>query len=100
MQFLKQHTSQIEALCRQYGVKRLYAFGSVLTDRFTAASDVDLIVDFNAMDTGRYADNYFKLKFSLEDTLHRRIDLLEERAIRNPHFKQAIQNQRQLIYGY
>ena|SRR3954454_15926386 len=100
MQFIKQHTKEIEALCRQHRVKRLYAFGSVLTDRFADASDIDLIVDFNPMNTEQYADNYFNLKFALEDTLHRPIDLLEESAIKNPYFKKAIENQRQLIYGY
>lgn len=99
MQFIEQHTTDIETLCRQYKVKRLYAFGSVLTDRFAPNSDVDLIVEFNPITTERYADNYFNLKFALEDALHRNIDLLEEKAIKNPYFRQVIENQRQLIYG-
>lgn len=98
MQFIEQHTQEIETLCRQHKVKRLYAFGSVLTNRFAQDSDVDLIVDFEPLDTAQYADNYFNLKFGLEDTLHRSIDLLEEHAIRNPYFKEAIKNQRKLIY--
>jgi predicted nucleotidyltransferase len=99
MQFIEQHTKEIEALCRQHNVRRLYAFGSVLTNHFTHNSDIDLIVDFEPLDTAQYADNYFNLKFGLEDTLHRSIDLLEEHAIQNPYFKEAIQNQRLLIYG-
>ena len=99
MQFIEQHTKAIEALCRQHYVRRLYAFGSVLTNRFTKESDVDLIVDFNPITTEGYADNYFNFKFALEDTLHRNVDLLEEKAIKNPYFRQAIENQRQLIYG-
>lgn len=100
MQFIEQHTKEIEALCRQHKVKRLYAFGSVLTDRFAQNSDVDLIVDFEPLDTAQYAENYFNLKFGLEDTLHRNVDLLEEKSIRNPFFKHAIDRQRRLIYGY
>jgi hypothetical protein len=45
-----------------------------------------------------YADNYFDLKFSLEDTFKRPVDLLEEKAIINPYFKRAIDKNMQLIY--
>jgi len=80
-------------------VKQLYAFGSVLTDKFNTNSDIDLIVDFLQLDLLEYADNYFDLKFALEKVFKRKIDLLEEKAIRNPFFKQAIKEQRQLLYG-
>lgn len=100
MQLLSQYTSEIKRLCFLYKVRRLYAFGSVLNDKFNANSDVDLIVDFEPLDLSQYADNYFDFKFALEDTLRRRIDLLEEKAIKNPYFRQAVENQRQLIYGH
>ena len=89
----------IRDLCEKHKVRRLYAFGSVLTDKFSEASDIDLMVDFDAIDLRQYADNYFNLKFALEDTLHRSVDLLEEKAVRNPYFKKAVEQQRQLIYG-
>ena len=72
---------------------------SVLTDNFNKDSDIDLIVDFEPIDVALYADNYYDFKFSLQDILNRSIDLLEEKAIRNPYFKQTIHQQRQLIYG-
>jgi len=72
---------------------------SVLTDNFNKDSDIDLIVDFEPIDVALYADNYYDFKFSLQDILNRSIDLLEEKAIKNPYFKQAIKQQRQLIYG-
>ena len=80
-------------------MKTLYAFGSVLTEKFNEESDVDFIVDFQDVDLLKYADNYFDLKFSLEDTLKRSVDLLEEKAIKNPYFKKAVEQQRKLIYG-
>lgn len=100
MSLIEQYTGDIHKLCEQHKVKRLYVFGSVLTDRFKKDSDVDLIVDFEPLEVGQYADNYFSFKFALEDTLHRSVDLLEEKTIRNPYFLQAIENQRQLIYGH
>jgi uncharacterized protein len=99
MNFLENHINDISKLCATYNVKALYAFGSVLTEQFNADSDVDLVVDFQPLDVLDYADNYFDLKFSLEDILKRPIDLLEEKAIKNPYFRQKLNNQRQLIYG-
>jgi len=79
-------------------VKSLYAFGSVLTDHFNSESDIDLIVDFANIDVEDYADNYFDLKFSLQEIFKRPLDLLEEKAIKNPYFKQPVSKQRQLVY--
>ncbi|MWB95039.1 nucleotidyltransferase [Flavobacterium sp. GA093] len=99
MNFLEHHIADISKLCKIYKVKSLYAFGSVLTDRFTDKSDVDLVVDFQPLNVLDYSDNYFDFKFSLEETLKRPIDLLEEKAIKNPYFKQNLNKQKQLIYG-
>jgi uncharacterized protein len=96
---IDKHTNDINRLCSQYRVRRLYAFGSAISGKFTAASDIDFIVDFEPQETHHYAENYFNLKFALEETFKRPIDLLEEKAIRNPFFKQALENTRQLVYG-
>ena len=93
------HTKDIFRLCSKYKVRRLYAFGSALTNKFNNNSDIDFIVDFEPQDIRYYADNYFNLKFSLEDTFKKQIDLLEEKAIKNPYFKQAIKNKLHLVYG-
>ena len=45
-------------------------------------SDIDFIVKFHQLDLSKYADNYFDLKFSLEEILKREIDLLEEKSIK------------------
>jgi predicted nucleotidyltransferase len=94
------YLSEIKRLCVLYNVKTLYAFGSVLSDRLTDKSDIDFIVDFDSIELKKYADNYFNLKFSLQDILKRPIDLLEEKAIRNPYFKESVNNQRKLVYGH
>jgi predicted nucleotidyltransferase len=99
MDRLYQYLPEITRLCRQHKVKTLYAFGSVLTEKFSSGSDVDLIVKFQDIPVEDYADNYFDFKFSLQDMLKRPVDLLEEQAMRNPHFIQNINRQKQLIYG-
>jgi predicted nucleotidyltransferase len=99
MNRLNLYTLEINKLCETHKVKSLYAFGSVLTDKFNNASDIDLIVEFENIEIEEYADNYFDLKFSLQDIFNRPIDLLEEKAIKNPYFRKSINQQRQLVYG-
>lgn len=99
MNELSTYKTQINELCANHKVKSLYAFGSVLTPSFNPESDIDLIVDFNEIDVKDYADNYFDLKFSLQEILKRPVDLLEEKAIKNPYFKQALNESKELVYG-
>ncbi len=60
---------------------------------------IDFIVDFLPVNAKEYADNYYDLKFSLEQLLNRKVDLLEETAIKNPYFLQSIQDKKQMLYG-
>jgi uncharacterized protein len=99
MNLIEKHNKDIENLCKTHKVKSLYAFGSVLTDKFNNESDVDLIVDFEKQDVLDYGDNYYSLKFSLEKVLNRSVDLLEEKAIKNPYFLKNLNQSKVLIYG-
>ena len=97
---LDNYMISIVELCKAHKVKFLYIFGSALTEKFHKESDVDFIVDFENLPVEDYVDNYFDLKFSLEEILKRSVDLLEEKAIKNPYFLQNINRQKQLVYGH
>jgi uncharacterized protein len=97
--YLEKYIGEIKILCQKNKVKSLYVFGSVLTDRFTNLSDIDLIVDIDSNDPFDYADNYFNLKFSLEELLNRQIDLLEHKSIKNPFLRENIDNSKNLLYA-
>ncbi len=97
--FIDNYKIQINALCKENKVKNLFVFGSVLTASFNENSDLDFIVDIDSSDPIDYADHYFKLKFSLEDLLNRPIDLLENKAIKNPFLLQQIEQTKALVYG-
>ena len=99
MKRLEKYMTEIVELCKQYKVKTLYAFGSVLTRRFNKNSDIDLVVDFQGVVPEKYFDNYCDFKFSLENIFKRDVDLLEEKAIRNPVLRRVIDREKQLIYG-
>jgi len=97
--FLENYSDIINQLCLQNKVKTLYAFGSVLTTSFTKNSDIDLIVEIDSEEPFEYADNYFNLKFALQDALMRKIDLLESKSIRNHLVKENIDRSKRLIYA-
>lgn len=99
MNLITEHIDQIKKLCDANKVKALFAFGSVTTGQFQPDSDIDLVVDIEANDPLGYADHYFNLKFQLEQLMNRNIDLLEQKAIRNPFLKQQIDQTKVLIYG-
>lgn len=97
--YLESYIDEIRVLCQKNRVKSLYVFGSVLTDRFTEKSDIDLIVDIDSLDPLEYSDFYFNLKFALEELLKRGIDLLESRALKNPYLIDNINQSKSLLYA-
>ena len=98
MKLIENNIQKIVALCKKYKVNKLFAFGSILTDRFNEDSDVDLIVSFNKAEVSDYFDNYFDFKCSLEELLGRDVDLLEEQTIKNPCLKKNVDATKALIY--
>jgi predicted nucleotidyltransferase len=96
--FLDKYSNDILLLCKTHKVKTLFAFGSVLTDQFGPDSDVDFVVDINSEDPIDYAENYFDLKFKLQDLFKKPIDLLEQKGIRNSYLTQRINKTKQMLY--
>lgn len=95
--YLDNYIDSIKGLCKIHKVRRLFAFGSVLSDDFKVDSDIDLLVNINSDDPIDYAENYFDLKFKLEELLKRPIDLLEEKGLNNSYLIQRINNSKKVI---
>lgn len=94
-----QQRSALAELCRQYGVRRLELFGSAATDTFIpATSDLDFIADFADTTPANYPDRYFDFAEALERLFGRPVDLLTQRAIRNPYFKAEVERTAQVVY--
>ena len=62
----------------RFGVKSLKLFGSFARDQAHADSDVDILVEFEATPT--FAQ-YMEFKFLLEDTLGRKVDLVQKEML-------------------
>lgn len=90
---------QIKKLCSSYKVKTLFVFGSAIREDFKVESDIDLVVDIDEKDPLKYSNNYFNLKFQLEQLFNRKVDLLEQNAIKNPYLKERIDQTKMMLYG-
>lgn len=75
---IENHRAQLRALAAQYGVADLRVFGSMARGDDDPDSDVDLLVrplpGTTALDLGG-------LLMDAQDLLHRRVDLVSERAL-------------------
>jgi uncharacterized protein len=90
----------LRSLCRRHHVRRLDLFGPAVTDRFGPAhSDLDMLVVFDDLPPGLYADAYFSLKQGLESLYGRDVDLVTDTALQNPYFRRAVEAQRQALYA-
>ncbi|MDE7412359.1 MAG: nucleotidyltransferase domain-containing protein [Muribaculaceae bacterium] len=101
MSIIEVNLSYIKELCQLHYVKRLAVFGSILTERFNQNSDVDLLVDFENSDPDNfdYVENYLDFKDALERLFDRKVDLLEEKGLRNRFLISNINRTKQIIYG-
>jgi predicted nucleotidyltransferase len=99
---IAQHRQAISALCRQFGVRRLYLFGSATTERFDARrSDLDFLVAMSdRQPTGGYADRVLAFADALERLLGLHVDLITEESVRNPYFRREIDATRRLVYEH
>ena len=101
MQLIELNIQRIFDLCRRHKVKTLAVFGSILTDRFNDQSDVDMLVDFEPAnhDAFDYVGNYFDFRDALERLFDRRVDLIEEKGLRNKYLIANLNRTKQMIYG-
>lgn len=88
---------EIEELCRQYQVRELSLFGSVLRDDFGPESDVDLLVDFNPSAQVGFI-TLSRLQRELSAIFHRRVDLVPKRGLK-PKIRQSVLESAQVIYA-
>jgi predicted nucleotidyltransferase len=99
IELVKRQRDAIRALCRTYGVRRLELFGSAATGAFDAeTSDLDFVATFADTRSPGYADRYLGFAEALEEFFGRPVDVITERSIQNPYFRQAVDASRQPIY--
>lgn len=93
--------TEIAALCKKYGVKRLDLFGSAAGEGFDPeASDLDFVVSFEEQDPPNLFHRYFGLTEDLQDLFGHDVDLVMEGALKkSPRFARNVEDSRVLLYG-
>ena len=101
MKIIEQNIDKIVSLCKKYKVSKLWVFGSVLTHRFNAGSDIDFLVEFDRekLELLDYADNYFGLIHSVESVVGRKVDMVVDSSIRNPYFRAEVDKTRKILWS-
>jgi hypothetical protein len=100
LDLLEKHRREMDALCQKYDVARLDVIGSAARDDFREAdSDIDFVVAFSDLTPANAGDRYFGLLAELEDLFGRKIDLISDTAVRNPYFRQVIDQTRVSLYA-
>ncbi len=99
MELINKHKIELEKACLKFNINELYVFGSILTEKFNDKSDIDFIVSISSSDPIEYAENYFEFKFELERIFQKKIDLLEQKAIKNKTFEKIVNQQKVLLYA-
>ena len=91
--------NELNKLCLDYKVTKLYTFGSINTDRFdTEKSDLDLIVELPPMDPEKRGELLIDLWDRLEELFQRKVDLLSKSHVDNPYLQMGIDKTKKLIY--
>ncbi len=94
---IDQDREAFSALLAQNQMTKLYAFGSSIHGPFHADSDVDVLVEVDALDepAGRMLINIWN---GLEELFKRPVDLLTPSSLRNPYLRAEIERTKKLIY--
>ena len=97
---IQDNREAVEQLCRRFRVRRLELFGSAVGKKFDPkSSDIDFLVEFEALEPDEYADTYFGLLEGLRELFKRNVDLVMVSAVKNPYFLESIERSRTLLYA-
>ena len=79
---------------KYFGVKRLGLFGSYARHEESENSDIDILVEFKP--GCKSFDNFMNLSFFLEDSFHKRVELVTPKAI-SPYLKSHIMDEVEFV---
>ena len=91
--------STARTVLAQYPIKRAALFGSAARGDISERSDIDMLVEFLPGSRGL---DFFGLRVDLEEALGCSVDLITWNALSKskPGFKENVENEARLIYGY
>ena len=95
---IRKNLSLFSDICKNHGIKSLYAFGSSVTEQFNPQrSDIDLLVEMEDMDPLEKGEKLLSLWDKLEDFFQRKVDLLTQKSLKNPFLLENIDKTKILL---
>lgn len=95
---ITEQTAELAQLCEKYSVSRLDLFDDA--ENFPPEENaLNFLVKFRPLPLGYYADAYFGLLESLEQLFGCPVKLVSDKAIKNPYFRQSVEETRKPIYA-
>ena len=96
---IEQNLEKLIELCHLYSVQRIFAFGSVITDRFDLEkSDIDFMVELEELPPLVRGEKLIALWEALEDLFGKKVDLITNHSIKNPYLRSNLNKTKRLIY--
>ena len=94
----KKTMQELIKIAKDFKVKELYLFGSILRDDFNSNSDVDIMVSFpDGLNLTLF--DLALMREKLEEIFNRKVDLVEKKALLNPSRRDEIFNTARRIYA-
>ena len=94
-----ERTPELEQFCGNYAVSRLDLFGPAAANFPAEQPALSFLVKFQPLPPGDYANAYFGLLESLEQLFGRPVELVSDLAVKNPYFRQSIEETRTPLYS-
>ena len=86
---LNAYRPKLIELCHALAVRRLELVGSAAREDFQPeSSDIDVLIEFEG-DQALF-DRYFDLKFGLEEIFGRKVDVIQNKTVKNPHLRKSL----------
>lgn len=96
---ISNNMNTLKLLLDKHKVQRLYAFGSVCSERFNDLSDIDFLIKFKSETTPiERGENWFALLDGFRLIFKRDVDIITEDSLLNPYFIENINSSKELIY--
>lgn len=104
---VEQNLEKIREACKAHNVVSLQLFGSAARGNdFTDESDIDFLVCFQQPKASNNDCNVFErvkntelLQRKLESITRRKVDLIEERLIKNKYLRYFINKEKKMLYA-
>jgi len=88
--------NKLQAFFPAYPIEKAWIFGSYARGEETRKSDIDIMIKFDE-NSGVSLFDFIRIMNKLQDTLHKKVDLVTEGGIRK-FARESIENDKILVY--